>query len=968
MPQAHIAPIRRQTSMPQARTVATEVDEFGEDDEALIAALMGSTEADDMLGAHTATSFTSETGQSSVRRPLPTSLRQTTLHGMNTTRQAVPSTQGRVHNWPLANRQEPPTHHKLDTEAMKSWVYPTNLGTTRDYQFNIVHKGLYHNLLVALPTGLGKTFIAATIMLNWFRWTKDAQIIFVAPTKPLVAQQVDACFNVAGIPRSQTTMLTGEVQPAIRAEEWASKRVFFMTPQTLINDLKNGMCDPKKIVLLVVDEAHKATGNYAYVEVVRFIRRFSSSFRVLALTATPGASVEAVQKVIDGLDIARVEIRTEDSLDIRSFVHLRNTDLEIFDYSDEINMSLELFSNAVKPLMNKLNQQNAFWGKDPARITLFGLKKERDKWNMSDAGKRSNWGLKGMVNGIFTVLMGLAHNLELLKFHGIGPFYHKMKSFEDEASGGGKYAKQVVQDEHFVKLMNRLRGWINHEDFVGHPKLSYLKTIVLNHFMDAGEGQGGAGGRPPSDTRIMIFAHYRDSAEEIARVLRRHEPMIRPHVFVGQSGTKGSEGMDQKMQLDIIQKFKKGTYNTLVATSIGEEGLDIGEVDLIVCYDCSKSPIRMLQRMGRTGRKRAGNIVLLLMRDKEEKDYYQAKDNYAKMQEKIECGKEFNFHDDRSMRIVPKEIDPIVDKRAVDIPQENTQAGSLEPPKRKAGKLKKPTKKFNMPDGVETGFSFLGASKAKRSGQGKTPSAKEVALDREEAALPSLETVLLKPEEEVALDERYAQVAGHEPQYVQAVSLCAFPQSQRRLCRVGLARLKHSELTKKLVGAIRKMHDPDRHWARPSAFESIAMSFKDDLQFGSETDNIRSARPLSLRGEELNSPPTSSATVRAHDNYDRNDSFFDDGLIPAGDDAQSDLDTDDPLVDFAKRRDPAEAEEPFYVSQRSIQDETMDEDLPDIGSLVPTKKASSLVTQGRANVTSSKRKCARRIMSDDEDE
>jgi len=45
----------------------------------------------------------------------------------------------------------------------------------------------------------------------------------------------------------------------------------------------------------------------------------------------------------------------------------------------------------------------------------------------------------------------------------------------------------------------------------------------------------------------------------------------------------------------VIRQLKEGVYNTLVATSIGEEGLDIGEVDLIVCYDSSASPIRMVR-------------------------------------------------------------------------------------------------------------------------------------------------------------------------------------------------------------------------------------------------------------------------------------------------------------------------------------------------------------------------------------
>lgn len=43
-----------------------------------------------------------------------------------------------------------------------------------------------------------------------------------------------------------------------------------------------------------------------------------------------------------------------------------------------------------------------------------------------------------------------------------------------------------------------------------------------------------------------------------------------------------------------MAKFKGGAFNVLVATSIGEEGLDIGEVDVIYCYDAQKSPIRMV--------------------------------------------------------------------------------------------------------------------------------------------------------------------------------------------------------------------------------------------------------------------------------------------------------------------------------------------------------------------------------------
>jgi len=64
--------------------------------------------------------------------------------------------------------------------------------------------------------------------------------------------------------------------------------------------------------------------------------------------------------------------------------------------------------------------------------------------------------------------------------------------------------------------------------------------------------------------------------------------------------------------LDHLQKFRSGVYNVLVATSIGEEGLDIVEVDLVICFDANVSPLRMIQRMGRTGRKNEGRVDILL--------------------------------------------------------------------------------------------------------------------------------------------------------------------------------------------------------------------------------------------------------------------------------------------------------------------------------------------------------------------
>ncbi|KAK8088933.1 dead box helicase [Apiospora hydei] len=753
---------------------------------------------------------------------------------------------------------EAPTHHETDIEAMKTWVYPTNLGPTRDYQYTIVNAGLFNNTLVALPTGLGKTFIAATIMLNFFRWTKTAKIVFVAPTKPLVSQQIDACFNIAGIPRPTTTLLTGEVSPALRAEEWATKRVFFMTPQTLINDLSSGFADPKSIGLLVVDEAHRATGNYAYVKVIEFIRRFSKSFRVLALTATPGSTVEAIQDVIDNLGISQVEIRTEESLDIRPYVHSRIEDVVVLDPSEEMGLIKELFSKALKPLVDKLSSQNIFWGRDPMSMTTYGLMKARQDWGRS-AGRHVNEGLKHMINAVFQILQKLAHPIKLLNFHGIRPFYEHLVQFRDEVEGrgskGGKTNRQVTDSPDFQKMMSTVGAWVKKDEFVSHPKLTHLSETVLNHFLDAGEGREGGSS---SNTRIIVFSEYRDSAEEIVRVLNRHQPMIRAAVFVGQADTKKSEGMKQSEQIERIQKFKEGAFNVLVATSIGEEGLDIGQVDLIICYDASSSPIKMLQRMGRTGRKRAGKVVLLLMRGKEEEKYTAAKDAYNQLQAMICDGKRFNFRHDLSTRIVPREIKPQVDKRPVEIPIENTQNPSLPEPRR--GRAAKAKKKPPRNSTCRTEWKLASPAVAAMMGNNPKRMPKTVAPREEDEVtdIPTIDKVELSEQQRNTLRRAYQNLPfyQHQVEKVVEVDVTAHPRAQRTLCKT--SQLKHGEHTKRCVKLLRrlsKIQSTNRNDLY--AFGEVDQSRYNDLPYPddpSESEPSASREPAPKRRRVGSSP------------------------------------------------------------------------------------------------------------------
>jgi len=167
-------------------------------------------------------------------------------------------------------------------DIAKTWIFPkSDKYAERKYQLDIAQSAILQNTLVSLPTGLGKTLIASVVMYNFYRWFPTGKVIFLAPTRPLVTQQIEACYKVMGIPERHTAEISGRTKPSIRVELWTTRRVFFCTPQTLQKDIEENRCDAKMIVCICFDEAHKATGKYAYANVINLIENAGAKFRVV---------------------------------------------------------------------------------------------------------------------------------------------------------------------------------------------------------------------------------------------------------------------------------------------------------------------------------------------------------------------------------------------------------------------------------------------------------------------------------------------------------------------------------------------------------------------------------------------------------------------------------------------------------------------------------------------------------------
>ncbi|KAJ3146247.1 hypothetical protein HDU89_006388 [Geranomyces variabilis] len=635
-------------------------------------------------------------GLSSQRPPQRPSAELATRAASSSSK-AFPSSKGpsQTHSTPVITPPSPrtlardlegagyvPGLHKIDTEAAKTWVYPTNV-SMRDYQFNIISRGLFVNTLVALPTGLGKTFIAAVMMFNFFRWFPEGKIVFMAPTKPLVAQQIEACFKITGIPQEATVELTGATAPEARERSWADKRVFFLTPQVMQNDLKSGNCPATKVVMLVIDEAHRATGNHSYCEVIRALKQHNERFRVLALTATPGSDLQTVQNVVENTLINRIEIRTEDSLDIKPYIHHRNIDAITVKLSPEIQEIKAGLIKVAEGFLTRLSSAKALYRSDAANVGRYEIIKARERWreeNRRGAGGITP-GRAAALEGDFGVAMTLAGAIQLLVVHGIRTCLSTLQHYIAESQQPGVRTSRsraaLAKNPILTNLIDRILTMTLSPSFTSHPKIDRLVSTIVQHFLEHEDekarltalGRGDEIGQ----TRVMVFSQFRESVDEIRTALEKHDPLVRVMSFVGQAaaGKSNKKGFTQKEQLEVISKFQGGSYNVLVATSIGEEGLDIGEVDLIICFDTQNSPIRMLQRMGRTGRKREGKIVLLLTEGKEEEAHQRSQATYRSVQKTIitQQGKKLQMYPDTLCRMLPPGPKPTCVKEFLQIPE-----------------------------------------------------------------------------------------------------------------------------------------------------------------------------------------------------------------------------------------------------------------------------------------------------------
>jgi len=447
----------------------------------------------------------------------------------------------------------------------------------RDYQINLASQAIDENCIVVLPTGLGKTTIALHVISEYLLKESNS-ILFLAPTRVLVNQHFD--FLKKNLTIDDIVLITGEDSVEKRTDLW-NHRIICATPEVARNDMKNNFVKSNQFSLVIFDEVHRTTGDYAYSSIAEHLE--NSSTRILGMTATLPSEQEKATEILTRLQISVVAERNETSPDVKPYIQETNTEWINVELSSELKTIQKLLKSALDERYDLLKKNGLPLNDQQSLSSLLRLR----PFVLSKSRKSA----KPLFTGI-----RIHYALNILEAHGVTPFLQFCKRAQAKKGVGVKDLFEL--DPNFTKALSLAKE--AKSKGIEHSKIPKLKEILNS-----------------VPGKALIFTSYRDSVDMI------HAELLKMNIPAGiLIGKAGDTGLKQKKQIEVVQKFRDGEFKVLVATRVGEEGLDIAEVNQVIFYDNVPSSIRFIQRRGRTGRKDTGKLVVLIAKNTIDETYY----------------------------------------------------------------------------------------------------------------------------------------------------------------------------------------------------------------------------------------------------------------------------------------------------------------------------------------------------------
>ena len=447
----------------------------------------------------------------------------------------------------------------------------------REYQTNLANDVKNQNCLIVLPTGLGKTTIALQVIVDYMQ-NGTGGVLFLAPTRVLVNQHYE--FLKENLLIADIGIVTGEDLLSKRKKKWMNS-VVCATPEITKNDFARNIVSPNQFALVVFDEAHRTIGDYAYSIIAKYFQ--NTDTRILAMTATLPSEKEKAKEIVTRLRIKNLIERSDESPDVKPYIQKTETEWVRVDLTKEMKAIQMCIKLALEERYKELRKNGLRLSDNKSLSQLLNARQYVLTQNRRSA------------KPLFTAIR-ITYALNIFEAHGITPFLKFCDRTKEKKGAGIKDLFEI--DPNFTRAISLAKN--QQSNGLEHPKIDRLVDILHD-----------------VKSKVLIFSSYRDSVNVIHQKLL--DMNISAEILIGKSG---ETGLKQKKQIETVQRFRDGVTKALIATRVGEEGLDISEVNLVIFYDNVPSSIRFIQRKGRTGRKDKGRLIVLIAKNTIDETYY----------------------------------------------------------------------------------------------------------------------------------------------------------------------------------------------------------------------------------------------------------------------------------------------------------------------------------------------------------
>ncbi|KAJ8753073.1 hypothetical protein K2173_011841 [Erythroxylum novogranatense] len=478
----------------------------------------------------------------------------------------------------------------------------------RSYQLEALEMALKQNTIVFLETGSGKTLIAIMLLRNYaylLRKPSPFIAVFLVPKVVLISQQAQAV-------KMHTDLKVGTYNGGMGVDFWDAAtwekeiekhELLVMTPQILLDGLRHRFFKLDFIKVLIFDECHHARGKHAYACIMSEFYHRQLSFgnselpRIFGMTASPikakgGKTSSSYWEKIHELETimnSKVYTTTSEAV-VAHFIPYSAPKFKFYKHIDIPYLIYEPVEEIIRTL--KAQHEGELNHLDLNDLTAESARKKLSKIYLNIMYCLNELGVWLAFKAAQFMSLDDTDFLSMGKF---GSLSEKIvKDFSAKAS--------LAFENHISTGLN----WLDCDDSSAYLDAGLLTTktvCLIESLLDY---------RNLKDIRCIVFVERVITAVVVESLLSELLPKYsnwKTKYIAGNSSRL--QHQSRKAQDEIVDEFRDGLVNIIVATSILEEGLDVQSCNLVIRFDPSDTICSFIQSRGRARMHNSEYVIML---------------------------------------------------------------------------------------------------------------------------------------------------------------------------------------------------------------------------------------------------------------------------------------------------------------------------------------------------------------------